>query len=154
MILTVLLAYIGSVTSGLLFNIKGRKLIFAGISGLVGFAVYTLMYQHTEHNIISIFIGAIAVGLYSETAARLLKAPATVFSIPGILPLVPGIAAYEMMQFIVSNEPSAATGKMIETAEGSGAIAFGIMIIAAVFRFISRIKKRKQMDTANKKAAQ
>jgi len=150
MIRTVLLAFIGSVTSGLLFNIKGRKLIFAGVSGLVGSAVYTLLNQFTEYSIFSIFIGAIAVGLYSETAARLLKSPSTVFSIPGILPLVPGITAYEMAQFIMNNEPDAATGKLIETVEGAGAIAFGIMIVTAVFRFISRVKKMKQMETANK----
>jgi len=136
MILSAILSFIGSTTSGLSFNIRGRKLIFAGFSGFIGYIVYALLLKLTVHYIFAILVGAVAVGLYSEIAARLLKAPSTVFSIPGILPLVPGITAYEMMQSIMGNDLMRALEKMIETVEGAGAIAFGIMIVTAVFRFI------------------
>ncbi len=150
MILSSIFAFIGSATSGLTFNIKGRKLLFAGFSGLIGFAVYSLMLYLTSHNIFAIFFGAVAVGIYSEATARIIKSPATTFSIPGILPLVPGIAAYEMMQSIMSNELIKAIGKMIETSSGAGAIAFGIMLITAVFRFVSRARKRRIMKMTMK----
>jgi uncharacterized membrane protein YjjB (DUF3815 family) len=143
MILAILLSFIGSFTSGLNFNIKGRKLVFAGFSGMFGFIVFSLLFRLTGYSIFSIFIGAVAVGLYSETAARLLKSPSTVFSIPGILPLVPGITAYEMIQYLMSNQLIKAIGKMIEVSSGAGAISFGILLVTAVFRFISKFKKTK-----------
>ena len=136
-------AFIGSFTSGMTFNIKGRKLIFAGFSGMIGYSTFFSLHNLTGYSIFSIFIGAIVVGLYSEIAARVLKSPSTVFSIPGILPLVPGIAAYEMIQHLMRNELISAIGKMIETASGAGAIAFGILLVTAVFRFISKINKAR-----------
>lgn len=138
---TLLLAFLGSLASGLTFNVRGYKLIFTGLSGLAGFLVYRLLFEYTTHPVAAIFIGAVAVGIYSESAARLLKAPSTVFSIPGILPLVPGIAAYETIQFLMDNDLNQAIGKIIDTAIGAGAIAFGILLITAIFRFTSKSKK-------------
>jgi len=136
-----LLAFIGSFVTSLTFCIKGHKLVFAGFSGMVGSFVYSVVSGISGHSNFAILIGAIAVGLYSETAARVLKAPATVFSIPGILPLVPGIAAYEMIQFLVNNELISAVEKLVETVSGAGAIAFGIMFVTAVFRLLTGVRK-------------
>lgn len=137
----VLMAFLGSLGSGLTFNVKGRKLVFAGLSGAAGWLVYLLSYSISGSTMLSIFIGALAVGFYSETAARLLKSPSTVFSIPGILPLVPGITAYEMIQAVTENDMANATLKMVNTLGGAGAIAFGILLVTAIFRRISKKKK-------------
>jgi uncharacterized membrane protein YjjB (DUF3815 family) len=138
-----LLAFIGSFATSLTFNIKGHKLVFAGFSGLIGYFVYSVVFHITGHSNFAILIGATVVGLYSETAARVLKSPATVFSIPGILPLVPGIAAYEMIRFLVGSEPVSAVGKLTETLGGAGAIAFGIMLVTAVFRSVTGTRSKK-----------
>lgn len=138
-----LLAFIGSFATSLTFNIKGHKLVFAGFSGLIGYFVYSVVFHITGHSNFAILIGATAVGLYSETAARVLKSPATVFSIPGILPLVPGIAAYEMIRFLVGSEPVSAVGKLTETLGGAGAITFGIMLVTAVFRSVTGTRSKK-----------
>lgn len=145
--LSIFLAFIGSLTSGLTFNIKGRKLVFAGLSGMFGFFAFSSLFRLTGYLIFSTFLGAVAVGIYSETAARLLKSPSTVFSIPGILPLVPGIAAYEIIQYLMNNQLIQAIGKMIETAGGAGAIAFGILLVTAVFRAISKIRNARRKLT-------
>lgn len=143
--LLALLALLGSFTAGLTFNVRGYKLIFCGISGMAGFLSYFLMLVWTGHSVLSIFIGAAMVGLYSELAARLMKSPSTVFSIPGIFPLVPGITAYEAITLLVDNKLGEGLGKIIETMNGAGAIAFGILIITAIFRFRSRIKAGKSL---------
>ena len=135
-----ILAYLGSVCAGLVFNVRGYKLFYTGLSGAVGWMVYIWLLFFTGHSMMSIFAGAIAVGIYSESAARLLKAPSTIFSIPGIFPIVPGIAAYETIQFMVSNDLYKAGGKLVETLAGAGAIAFGILIVTAMFRIASKTK--------------
>lgn len=141
---TVLMAFLGSLGSGLTFNVKGRKLIFAGLSGAAGWLVYLLFFSFSGSSIFSTFVGAVAVGFYSETAARHLKSPSTVFSIPGILPLVPGITAYEMIQAVTENDMASAMVKMVNTLGGAGAIAFGILLVTAVFRGILKRKKKKR----------
>ncbi len=138
----VMLAFAGSFCAGVLFNIKGMKMFWMGISGAAGWLVYIWCYNLTGQSVMSIFIGAVVVGIYSESAARLLKSPATIFSIPGIFPIVPGIAAYETIQFLVTGNLDAAGGKMLETLTGAGAIAFGIMLVTAMFRIIFKRIRR------------
>lgn len=135
-----LLAFAGSYCAGFLFNVKGWNLIWTGFSGMAGWMVYMLFDNLTGRVVLSIFAGAIAVGIFSETMARILKCPATVFSIPGIFPIVPGIAAYETIQFLLSNKLQEAGGKMVETFAGSAAIAFGILLVTAFFR-LYKLKK-------------
>lgn len=96
------------------------------------------------------FVGAFIVGIYSEIMARSLKTPAVQFSIPGIFPLVPGITAYTTVRYIVEQNSSKAYLKGMETIAVGGAIAFGIMMSSATFRFISnvmeiRARKYKQI---------
>lgn len=129
-----LLAFVGSFCAGFLFNIKGSKLLWAGLSGMVGWIVYASVLTVTGQLFLSVFAGAVAVGVFSEIMARILKMPATVFSIPGIFPLVPGIAAYETIQFLLSDKMREAGGKMVETIAGAGAIAFGILLVTALFK--------------------
>jgi len=133
--LVLLLALLGSITSGLIFNVRGYKIIFTGLSGVAGYLSYSLMLDLTGQSVLSIFVGAVVVGFYSEIAARLLKSPSTVFSIPGIFTLVPGITAYEAITLLTGNKVSEGLSKTIETAYGAGAIAFGILIVTAIFRF-------------------
>lgn len=132
------LAFAGSFCAGLLFNVRGRRLLLSGLSGVLGWMVYIWVSGMTGSSTISIFAGAVAVGIFSETAARLFKSPATIFSIPGIFPIVPGIAAYETIQFLFSDKLLNAGEKIVETLSGAGAIAFGILLVTAGFRFFSR----------------
>lgn len=133
-----LLAFAGSICAGILFNVRGRKLLLTGFSGVVGWMVYIWFSGMTGSSMVSIFAGAVAVGVFSETAARVFKSPAAVFSIPGIFPIVPGIAAYETIQFLFSNNLQEAGQKIVETLSGAGAIAFGILLVTAAFRFFAQ----------------
>lgn len=132
----VLLSFFGSASAGILFNVRGKRLIYAGISGTAGYMFYLWALRITGQSIMAIFIGAIAVGIYSEICARVLKTPSTLFSIPGIFPIVPGIAAYETIQYLADNNMTSAGAKLVEALGGSGAIAFGIIIVTAAFRLI------------------
>lgn len=85
------------------------------------------------------FIGAIAVGIYSEFMARKLKTPAIQFSIPGIFPLVPGLTAYKTINCIVEQNYPEAYSNGIHVIVAAGAIAFGIMLSVTIFRFISKL---------------
>jgi len=135
----VLLAFIGSLCVGVLFNVKKKKLLWVGLSGTLGWIAYSFFYRMTGEVIVPTFMGALVVGLYSEFAARAFKSPATIFSISGIFPLVPGIAAYNTIQYIVENKLQEALAKGVETMTAAIAIAFGIMLISTVFRFVIKL---------------
>jgi len=138
----ILLAFAGSACAGMLYNVRGIKIFWLGISGAVGWIVYILFYRYTGQALLSIFSGAIAVGIYSESAARILKSPTTVFSIPGIFPIVPGIAAYEAIQAMVQQDLQSGAGRILDTFAGACAIAFGIMLVTAMFSILTSMFKR------------
>jgi len=143
MIIQVILAFFGSVFPAILFNIDRKKILWAGLCGAIGWTVYLLIFYGTNSPITASFVGAIAVGVYSESLARILKTPAFGFLIPGIFPLVPGFTAYTTLRFIVESNFSEALNKGIQTLAVGGSIGFGIMLSTAIFKFISRIRKKQ-----------
>jgi len=135
----ILLAFMGSLCVGVLFNVKRKNLIWVGLSGTLGWIAYSFFSKMTEEMIVPTFMGALIVGLYSEFAARAFRSPATIFSISGIFPLVPGIAAYNTIQYIVENKLQEAAAKGVETMAAAIAIAFGIMLTSTAFRFARKL---------------
>jgi len=86
--------------------------------------------------LIAVFLGAAAVSVYSEVMARIRKTPATIFSISGIFPLVPGVDAYRTIQMLTEQNYSDAVAFGVSTAAKASLIAFGILLVSAVFRRI------------------
>lgn len=141
------LAFVGSLCPGILLNGKRENLIWMGLSGALGWFVFSAVNNAKGNIILATFAGAAAVGFYSEMIARLRKSPSTVFSVPGIFPLVPGIMAYNTVQLFVENKLPEAQAKGIETIASAGAIAFGIMLMTALFRITTKVNVRNLGST-------
>lgn len=138
-----LLSFLGSVFPVILFNIDRKKIIWCGLAGALGWVVYSLNLTLSGSEVIGSFWGAFAVNIYSEFMARIIKTPASMFYVPGIFPLVPGITAYSTIIAIVQVNFPVALNKGILTLAIGGAIAFGIMLSSTIIRLISNIIKNK-----------
>lgn len=142
-----LLAFLGSVFPVILFNIDRKKIGWAGLGGAIGWIAYSIVFAEMGSSIIGSFFGAFVVNLYSELMARKLKTPASMFYIPGIFPLVPGITAYSTITYLVEANFGAALNKGVLTLAIGGAIAFGMMLSSTIVKFISKVR-----DTVKQKA--
>ena len=89
------------------------------------------------------FMAALLVSLMSEILARKLKQPATVFVIPGIILLVPGLGMYKTMLYLVQNDYANAVAKGADVLFIGGAISMGVLIITAIFRMLNIVSQRK-----------
>ena len=69
----VLATFIATIAFGVLFNIHGKNLFFAGIGGALGWLVYKIGLYFGLSVILSMFFSAIAFSAYSEIYARILK---------------------------------------------------------------------------------
>ena len=139
----IILSFIGSLCPAILFNVEKRNLLWAGFGGTLGMLLNDrILAIYPGATLVSIFLGAAAVAVYSEVMARVRKTPSTIFSIPGIFPLVPGVDAYTTIQKITEgNYPEAVTFAVSTTAKAS-LIAFGILIVSAVFRKMKNSVKK------------
>lgn len=148
MVKQVILAFIGSMFPAILFNLDKKKMVWAGLSGAIGWAVYLIAFNYFQSPVAACFIGTIALGIYSEIMARKLRTPSMELSLPGMFPLVPGLTAYNTIIAIVEQRYAEAYDKGLATLAIAGAIAFGIMMSSTAVRFIIgllnlRPKKKK-----------
>ena len=73
--------------------------------------------------ILSGVISAFIIGIFSEFFARKLKMPATIFLIPGLVPLVPGAGMYYTMYYLIQQQYDSFQNKAIETLFLAGSLA-------------------------------
>lgn len=140
----IVVAFIGSLCPAVLINVDRKNLLWAGLAGMLGRMLNDwLLFLYPNASLISVFLGTAAVAIYSEIMARIRKTPATIFSIPGIFPLVPGVDAYRTIQSITENDYTAAMAYGVSAVAKSSLIAFGVLIVSAVFRKIKVYRKRK-----------
>ncbi|EKU92944.1 Uncharacterized conserved protein [Alloiococcus otitis] len=135
---TMIAAGIASLGFAILYNVPRRVLLANAIIGAVGWAPYYLLINIFGSEL---FVGAglasLVIALSSQLAARKYGLPVTVFSIPAIIPIVPGGSAYNAMRSFVTGEYFLATGYFIDTFIIAGAIALGLTVNTAIFQVLS-----------------
>lgn len=103
-IIQVLASFVGSFGFAVLYNLRGKKLCMAGISGMVSWIAYLIVWNEMPSTFVANLAAAAVATIYAETMARILKTPVTVFLITGIIPLVPGGNLYYTMNYVLAKQ--------------------------------------------------
>jgi uncharacterized membrane protein YjjB (DUF3815 family) len=86
-----------------LFNVPVRALLACGFTGLLGHVSRSLfVVSGLMGTVPASLLAATAVSLLGVAFGRRLRAPAVIFVIPGIIPLVPGALAFRTIVDVVS----------------------------------------------------
>lgn len=127
-----LTAFLGSLGFSLLFGLRRRHLFAASLGGLIVWGLY-LYVDYLLHSLFlsNLLASAFAV-LYAEILARRFKCPATLFVLPGIVPLVPGSSLYYAMSSAVRRDFEMASTYGLATLGAALAIAAGISLVMAL----------------------
>lgn len=136
-------AFLGTLGFTLIFNVPLRHIPVASFVGGAGWVMYHIAVSMGFDIAISCFFGACIVGLASDIASRICKEAATIFVIPGVLPLVPGAGTYYTMLAIVNGNLELAADKGVETLAMAGAIALGLLTMGSIIQLIRGISNRK-----------
>ncbi len=139
MISAALSGFIATFGFGILFNIKGYKLILAAVGGMIGSLVYTLCMELAYSEVLSLFIASMCFAIYSEILARVCRTPVTTFIICSLIPLVPGKGMYETMKLAVNGEDLSALSKGIDTLANAGALALGIILVSTLMHLFFHV---------------
>ncbi len=124
----------------ILFSIPRDSILKSGLVGALGWIGFYITSTYLKSNIAGTFFAAITVGVLGELLARHHKKPATVYIIPGIVPLVPGAGMYYTMLALVDNDFFLAANKGTETFFIAAAISIGVIISTSLSRSIKRVK--------------
>ncbi|KFN00925.1 hypothetical protein DJ90_4536 [Paenibacillus macerans] len=141
MIVQLLTSFIASAAFGILFNAPGRTLLQCGFSGMIGWIAYVLLEQRADA-VFSTVAATFIVGVISLLFARYYKKPVIIFSVAGIIPLVPGGLAYDAMRKFVENEYNLAVQLAAQAFLISGSIAIGLVLSEVLGQLLIRYPRR------------
>lgn len=130
-----LFAAVGTLGYAITYNIPKKLLPLAAFTGGAGWLVFSCF---PTHPIYGCFFAALTVGILSEIFARKFKDAATLFILPGILPLVPGARMYRMTLALLEQDFSTAATLCIEVLCLAGSIAIALITVTSFTRFLFR----------------
>ena len=142
-LLQIVTGFIGSSGFALLYNIRGRRFLFASLGGLFSWSAFLALGTVIGSEILRYFIVAALISLYAEIMARVLKTPTTTFIITSLIPLIPGSSLYYTMTNAFLGNSAHFLERGIMTLSLAGALAAGIIIVAGfakIFKNHYRVK--------------
>ncbi|MBM4765046.1 threonine/serine exporter family protein [Bacillus sp. B15-48] len=130
-------SFIASAAFGVIFNAPRESLVNCGLSGMFGWILYFFLTNQGFSPIVGTLAASFLIAFISQMFAKHYKMPMIIFSVAGIIPLVPGGLAYDTMRNIVENNYNTAVSLGVRAMMISGAIAVGLVfseVINHVFR--------------------
>ena len=150
-------AFLATVAFGVLFQGPKRILAQSGVIGGIGWLFFSTLKADFElHSFAANFLASLVIALLSELAARLFKQPVTVFNVPAVIPLVPGLGMYQGMHYILNGAVSYGTEVLTGAALDACAIAIGLMMVSGAFRALKtggEIARLRRQDILSWRAA-
>lgn len=143
MVIQLIASFLGTIGYALMMRMKRYQVISVGIGGMITWAIYLLVEQHTDSVFICVFIASMFVAVYAEIMARVHRAPTTIFLTCGAIPLIPGGRLYYFISGILNKD--------IEMARDNGnmaiamvlGIAIGFLVVTILYRYY-RLLTNKQ----------
>lgn len=125
-------------------------ILSASVTGAVSWLVFLLL-EGAMKDVGRYFVATIVVASLSEIFARVFKAPATLFLIVGIIPLVPGGGIYYTMDALIGGDMGLFFQRGMETVAYASAIAVGSSLVSSVVRIlpVKGAKSAKRERPAN-----
>lgn len=143
MFIQILFAILATFGFGIIFNIRGKNLIFSALVGGISWGTYLFCLEFNRSVVFGYFVSSIVLTICSEIAARFLKTPVTSILISGLIPLVPGSGIYYTMYYILEKDIENAVSKGAETLFIAVALSFGIVVVSSLVRIIKTGQKNR-----------
>ena len=127
MIIKTIVAFVATFTFSILFKAPTKHLLFCGIVGVVAYFTSALLRFYGLNVILATFLASVLLTIFARFFSYQRQAPATIFLIPGIFPLVPGTGIYYTASYIFANDYTAAMTKGVETMLIAGSLVVGLL---------------------------
>ena len=136
-------SFIATGAFGIIFNAPKESLVKCGLIGMGGWIIYYVTEDYSGDAVLATLGATLFVGIVSFILAKLYKTPVIIFSVAGIIPLVPGGLAYDAMRHFVENDYNSAIASAAKVLMLSGSIAFGLVFSEVINQVISKIRPAK-----------
>ena len=136
-------AFLGSLGFSFLYKVDLKNIPWGVIGGGLDWAAYLLVFAACDSIFASALAGAMAATAFAEIMAYVRKTPATVYLLPGLIPLVPGGSLYYTMSALLRKDYDVALEKGLATVEVMLGVSLGVVAMSLLVYAVR--------DAANKK---
>ncbi|EUJ27444.1 putative membrane protein [Listeria floridensis FSL S10-1187] len=126
-------SFIASCAFGFLCRIPNKTIIAGGIVGGAGWIGYHFLSENGFNVFITSFCCSLILSTLSYTYSYIRKYPSTVYFIPGLVPVVPGITFYEVFKELFIGHTGIAQVTFFNVIASAVALACGIIIGNIIF---------------------
>ena len=143
--LQLITAFTGSAGFALAYNFRGiRHVLTAGFGGFAGWLCYLAVFRITGNGYLAGYAGTVLVSVYSETAAHILKTPATGLLIVTSIPMIPGAALYRSMHHLLLSDMAQFRAEGTYTVLFASCMAAGFVTAAILIQLIRASQREPQ----------
>ena len=144
MIRELIIIVVGTTAFCLLFHLPKRHLPLALFGTALCWGLYRLLYARIDNLLCAVLVVSMFSAAYAELVAKHVRAPATLFLIPTLIPLVPGNSVYLMMLGLVRGDREAMELYGTLTAQWAVGLAAGISLVAVVHQILHQPKPKRR----------
>lgn len=131
-LLQLITAALGSLGFSLVFNVRGKPLLWGAVGGLLAWGSYLFFKAQGTSDVVGYLLASMLITVYSEVCARRFRAPATVFLMSSAIPLIPGGSLYRTMVCAVKMQGMEFLRVGTHTMLLAAAISAGIILVSTV----------------------
>lgn len=138
-VVQVVMGMCGAVGFSILFNVRGKKLVAAGLGAALSWSVYLTLHHIYNDKIAALLGAALTVAVIAEILARVMKAPVIILLVPMLIPLIPGSDLYYMTTNLVLNNTAESAEYLNLVMREAGVIAFAVILVTCAVQVIMKV---------------
>lgn len=132
-------SFLATAAFGVIFNIPKESLIRCGLIGMGGWLIYYILNGYFGNAVLATLLATVFIAVLGQQMAKVYKTPVIIFTVAGIIPLVPGGLAYDSMRNIVENDYNMAIASAAKVLMLAGTIAFGLVFSEVINQIIKKV---------------
>lgn len=130
--------FIAIIATSIMLEAPKRTLLPAALLGaFVWFAYLELNFLSEA---LRVFICGLIISAVAQVLSRIFKTPVTIFLIPCFYPLVPGVALYKTIFFLISENMAGFTQNLNIAALTAGMLALSVFTVDSIMGMVRKIK--------------
>lgn len=138
MIIQAFIAFLAVICFCVVLGVPKKFVTLAGLTGAIGWIVYLIFINLGISTIMASLVSALFVAIISAIISKLMKTVINILFVPGILPIVPGVAMYKVAYYILANDVEMVKKYFYETILIAGAIALAIFAVESIKKISCR----------------
>ena len=141
-IVQLIVSFVAISCLAIIFNAPIKLIPHCGVVGAIAWTGNYFLTQNGVDAIQSSFVGAFIVAIIAHLFARIFKVPMLVFSVSGIISMVPGSTAYNAMRNMIELNYIIGIEYAMRAMMIAGALALGLICAEVCMTLFLKLIKR------------